>query len=331
MVVHYKNPWEHTTRSGLVPAGDHKLYISTSGPSRSPGTPVLIYFTGGGAPVPLHVRLQRLLSEVVRVYFYDRSGYDQSERIAGSGVVTARDNARELYTLLTEGVKVEPPYILVAHSYGGIIAREFLEICTKEYQKRGGQACDPVAGMILAESATELMYQLFSHIPPPDLERLSEGIDYAKLTHAREESGLTKSEWERAMEAIQRTVPGAQREDNHSSGRELAKLRQFERQILGDNPLSVIRCDMTKDFRVLYDAGVKKGQGTGEERAKAKEFIETLELFDDELRFTQTRLSNSSRYRTFLEYGHDGVLRKPEIIVDEVKWILQSMHRRAEE
>ncbi|KAL4960377.1 alpha/beta fold hydrolase [Aspergillus stella-maris] len=331
MVVHYKNPWEHTTRSGLVPAGDHNLYISISGPSRSPGSPVLIYFTGGGAPVALHVRLQRLLSEVIRVCFYDRSGYDQSEGIPGSKVVTARDNARELYTLLTEGVKVKPPYILVAHSYGGIIAREFLELCLKEHGPPGEQGCDPVQGIVLAETATELMYQLFPHIPPPALEKISQGVDYAEITHAREESGLTTSEWEKAMEAIQRTVPGAQREDNHASGRELAKLRQFERQVLGDNPLSVIRCDMTKDFRVLYKAGAERGQGTDEERVKAKEFIETLKLFDDEMRFSQTRLSASSRYRTFLEYGHDGVLRKPEIIVDEVKWILQSIHRRAEE
>ena len=37
------------------------------------------------------------------------------------------------------------------------------------------------------------------------------------------------------------------------------------------------------------------------------------------------RLSEKSRYRVALEYGNDVSIRKPEVIVDEVKWVLKEL------
>src|ERR1700730_3066772 len=76
MVKQTRNLWETTSKSDLVSIGTHKLFLSTSGPVRTPGTPVVIFFTGGGVPVAAHVRLQAMISGFARVYFYDRSGYD---------------------------------------------------------------------------------------------------------------------------------------------------------------------------------------------------------------------------------------------------------------
>ena len=80
---------------------------------------------------------------------------------------------------------------------------------------------------------------------------------------------------------------------------------------------------MAKDYRIMYEAGVKAGNGSKEERAVVRQFIETWELLDDELRAAQLRLSEKSRYRVALEYGHDVPIWKPEVIVDEVKWVLK--------
>ena len=316
MVLRRGNSWETTTRSGMVSVGDYRLFISTSGPARVAGEPVVIYITGGGSPVAVHVRLQRVLSEVARVYFYDRAGYDLSERAPGREITTARNTALELETLLTKGIRVPPPYILVSHSYGGIIARTFLELHSSD---------DAIAGMVLAETGTELSYQVFSHIPDPALDKIGEGIDFADLTHLREEAGLSDREWERAREGAERTVPGAEAEDNHGSARQLAKLHQYPRQVLGSRPLSVIRCNMAKDFQLIYDAGVRKGNGTEEERRQAREFINVVELYDEEIRTSQLRLSSVHRNVHIPDCGHDVVIRQPELIAEEVRWVLNAL------
>jgi hypothetical protein len=82
---------------------------------------------------------------------------------------------------------------------------------------------------------------------------------------------------------------------------------------------------MTKDYRIMYEAGVKAGNGSEEERAVVRQFIETWELFDNELRAAKLQLSGKSRYRVVLEYSHDIPIRKLEVIVDEVKWVLKEL------
>ena len=308
-----QNPWETSSKSELVPIGTHKLFISTSGPTRTPRSPVIIYFTGGGVPVAAHIRLQAVLSTFARVYFYDRSGYDWSQ----TGPVehpTADVAAAECYALL-KAVQVSPPYILVGHSYGSIIAREFLDLYTPS-----------VAGMVLADSATELMYEVFSEpLPGADMAAIAEGIDVVKLTHLREESKLTDKEWEGAIEAIERTAPASNAEDCRGSGRPLARKRQFQMQALGHQPLSVIRCNTANDYRVVYEAGVEAGNGTEEQRAGARKFIETWELYDDELRAAQLRLSSKCRYKHIADCGHDIAIRRPEVIAKEVRWVLDQL------
>ena len=274
MVSRQYNPWECETKSGLVRIGAnaHSLHVSTSGPPRRHGEPVLIFFTGGGTPGAVHLRLRRLLSGFTRVYFYDRPGYDRSER-GSEKVLTAQGAAHELTRLLA-AILVAPPYVLLGESYGCIVARAFLDL-------HGSNSV--VVGLILAEAATELMYELFPRIPHPALEVVAAGVDWAELTNLRRESMLTDEEWDAAMCATRRSESAALAEDNHGSGRTLAQSQQFQNHILDPRALCVIRCNQPADFRLLYDAGVKKGQGTEEQRALARDFIEKFELFDDEL------------------------------------------------
>lgn len=310
MVLRSRNPWETTSKSELVSIGTHRLFLYASGPPRAHNSPVVIFFTGGGAPAAADVRLQSLLSKFVRVYFYDRSGYNWSE----AGPVrhpTAVVAATELCALL-RAVQVAPPYVLIGESYGCIVAREFLALCPTG-----------VAGVVLAEAATELMYDLFREgIPDPNMAAVSAGVDLAEIMHFREKSKLSDEEWRLAMEAFERTTKGSMAEDCRGSGRPLAKKMQFQKQALGHRPLSVVRCDMASDFRVLYDAGVKAGNGTEEQRAGARKLIQTLELYDDDLRAAQLRLSSNHRYRLVPDCGHAVSILRPEVIVEEVKWVL---------
>jgi pimeloyl-ACP methyl ester carboxylesterase len=332
MVLRNNNPWETQTLSSLVSIGTHRLWISTSGPPRryyvdktnniaSPA-PVVIFLTGGGAPAALYTRVQRALSLVTRVYFYDRTGYDLSER-GSQRVLLAEDAARELSTLMTVGIQVPPPYVLVSHSYAGIIARAFLAVHSED--------TNMVAGMVLCDTATELFYEMFSPDMNTVMAPLLKGLDFNEVMHVRERWHLTDAEWERAIEGIERSESAADDEDNHRSGRWLAAQQQYAGRAMGDGPVSVVRCNPGHDFRIQYAAGVKAGNGTDEERQRAREFIERLELYDDHVRGSQLRLSTVTRYTLVMDLGHDGLIEKPEILIDEVKWVLERLQERRKE
>jgi hypothetical protein len=56
------------TLARLVNVTTHRLHVSTSGPCRKHGEPVIIFCTGGGTPAIAYIRLQRLLSQHWRAY-----------------------------------------------------------------------------------------------------------------------------------------------------------------------------------------------------------------------------------------------------------------------
>ncbi|PSK51733.1 hypothetical protein B9Z65_3000 [Elsinoe australis] len=316
MVIRSKNEWESSDISKAVNIGTHKLHVSTSGPPRRLAEPVIIFFSGGGVPCYTYIRLQRLLSEHYRVYFHDRAGYEQSER-GPYMATTAQINAEELEKLLSQ-IQVVPPYILVGHSYGGIVARAFLQ----RYQDRPGA----IRGLVLADAATELMYQVFTRTPDPALETIAKGVDFAELTDLRRESKLTDDEWRAALEAIERTQPGARLEDTHGGGLELARSVQGQRHVLEPWPLSVVRCNMARDFQLIFEEGVKRGNGSREEKEQARSYIDRVIMFLDDIAAAQLRLSSCHRFVTLDDRGHDDILRRPEVYVNEVQWIMNMQH-----
>ena len=133
--------WESGDKSGLVSIGTHKLYTEIRGPSRLPSQPVVIIFPGSGAACDTWKSVSTQIASFARVLLYDRAGIGRSER--GPDRDTGYINARELSKLL-KAIGVKGPYVLVAHSYGGCVAREFLHLHSRE-----------VVGMVLSETGTE--------------------------------------------------------------------------------------------------------------------------------------------------------------------------------
>lgn len=326
------NPWETIDIDALVSVDHHhKLYVSTSGPERTPGSPVVLFFAGGGTPCAAYIRFRRLLSSHVRVYFHDRAGYGYSELGRGDLdcsrgseiVLTAQQAARELYDLL-QVLRVPPPYVLVGHSYGCICARAFLALVSREQARAGEPLESAVAGMVLVEAATELMYDLFEpSIPPPVFFDVTRGVDYGAVTRTRERSGLKEHEWEHVAAMIRRTAPATDYEDCRVSARRLLREQQLANQALGDIPLAVVRADFSQEFRSMFEAGEEMGNGTEEESLECRAFLGKLRLHDDELRASQLRLSSVNRYITRLDHGHSILITGPEIGVDAVLWVLK--------
>ena len=135
------NAWMTSEKAGLISIGTHKLYISTSGPTRMPRDPLLIVFPGANAVCESWEPVSSLLRSTVRVLLYDRSGFGRSEN--GPDRETGPMAAEEL-SLLLKAVDLPGPYVLVAHSYGGCVAREFLHLHSRD-----------VVGLVLSETGTE--------------------------------------------------------------------------------------------------------------------------------------------------------------------------------
>jgi len=104
----------------LVPIGDgHKLYMVEMGPRGGP----TVVFESGFAATSLNWRhIQTALAQQVHTVSYDRCGLGWSSACTSERTPTLV--AKELRELL-HAAAIQPPWILVGHSYGGLVAQRF--------------------------------------------------------------------------------------------------------------------------------------------------------------------------------------------------------------
>lgn len=205
-----------------------------------------------------------------------------------------------------------PPYILVAHSYGAIIAREFLNLHP-----------DSVAGMVLADPSTERQH-LFFKIPDPDIISVFGSLNFARVTGLREDAKLTVEEWRERAKGIAKGNAVTQEEAAGFAEicETLGEKRQIEKRVLGTRPLSVIRCNGKRDFERMYKAGVEAGNGTEEERRRFRESLDGWEEKDRGLKDELLGLSGRSRMVVLEDCGHNVQLVRPDVVAGEVDWVV---------
>jgi pimeloyl-ACP methyl ester carboxylesterase len=124
------------TGSGrLVDIGDGRtLYLECIGS----GSPTIVLEAGFGSPSKAWVDVQETLGRITRTCSYDRAGLGSS--LAIPGVHDANDEIHDLERLLA-AARIERPYVLVGHSYGGLLARLFARAHP-----------DDTAGVVLVDS-----------------------------------------------------------------------------------------------------------------------------------------------------------------------------------
>jgi pimeloyl-ACP methyl ester carboxylesterase len=106
-------------RGSLFDVGeDRQMYLSQKGT----GSPTIIFESGIAATSQNWAHVQQLVSTLTRTVTYDRGGLGWSS--ASNSDRTPSNIVRELRTLL-QLARVPPPYILVGHSFGGLVVRRF--------------------------------------------------------------------------------------------------------------------------------------------------------------------------------------------------------------
>jgi pimeloyl-ACP methyl ester carboxylesterase len=98
--------------------GGRSLYTACVGS----GSPTVVLMAGFGANTRSWEDVQPALGRDTRTCAYDRAGTGNS--VAPPGVRGAREEIADLRQLLARA-RLAPPYVLVGHSYGGVLARVF--------------------------------------------------------------------------------------------------------------------------------------------------------------------------------------------------------------
>jgi pimeloyl-ACP methyl ester carboxylesterase len=122
----------------LVDVSGYKLHYMLKG-ERKEGQPLVVLEAGIGQNVLDWQKVQPEIAEFAQVLAYDRAGYGWSE--AGAKQRSPQQLVEDLQRLL-EALKLEPPYLLVGHRFGGMFVRLFAETYPNE-----------VAGLVLVESS----------------------------------------------------------------------------------------------------------------------------------------------------------------------------------
>ena len=139
----------------FVRISDCKLYAKLVGENR--GKPTIIMDAGYGDSSKAWNSVIDDIAILSNVLIYDRAGLGKSE--TSSSPRTSREMVKELKELLIEA-KINPPYILVGHSFGGVNMRMF----ATEYENE-------VCGIVLVDSTPEDYRQRFLPTMPQDFQQ----------------------------------------------------------------------------------------------------------------------------------------------------------------
>ncbi|KAJ5261413.1 hypothetical protein N7478_012008 [Penicillium angulare] len=303
--------WTIGTRHGTLSIGAHRLYLSASGPTRQSTNgilqPAVIIEAGLCSGEREWIAVERLIAEKARVYAYDRAGYGRSD--PSPDPLTAENRIMEL-THLLENANVEPPYVLVGHSYGGVLVREFLRQHGKE----------KVAGMVIVDSSrvrTPL---------PSDWPSLVGDSEYPAIVGLDKNHVLSTEEYEAVKEDGHRNLPTAQLEESFmvASTEKVNDAIPEGPRALGDNRLSVIFGNESIDFQKLYDFGIAHGFGTKQAQDNLARRLEDMEKVDEQGQRAHLQMSSQSRfvYARGDARTHNLQYVAPEVIRDEVFWVL---------
>lgn len=294
--------------------GTHKLAYRLDGTeSRKDNQPIFIVLPGITSSINQWASVYRLLNHSVPMLWYERAGYSFSS--PSPSPPSSTTIAKELNALL-EVADITGPYVLVGHSWGGTLSREFLHLRPHD-----------IAGMILIDTVTTYV------VPDPAISAVTKGVDYITACGILDTHKLTPEEWKIFMEEEEDPKHGAQAE------KEMAQLiparlaldskEQLTEQppILGDNSVLVIPAHGREEFEEMYVVGVEMGNGTEEERRQYRQHLAEWEEKQEAVSQALFGLSTTGRYIR-ASCGHNVQLQQPELLVDEIKWMYDSVTTR---
>lgn len=304
--------WNTDEGSGFVRIHNRDIFLSVQGPPHRVGQPVVICEAGHGSTSYVWAAVQSQASKFVRTYAYDRAGMGQSQ--TGPSPRKAASAARDLADVL-DAASIQGPYLLVCHSYGGFLSREFLHI-------RDGD----VAGIIFVDTITE-RYSSEDPLPMAEFGAALGDLDFWEVSGLAKRHSFSPADREQAVRQWpnDEETSAAEAGALATSEQELAEKRQFDKQVMGHRPVVVIKGNATQDFVAVLDAAEAVGNGTASQRATLREYAKTSEATRERHQKEQLRLSTNTRYVVAKHGYHSVQLSEPELIVEEIQIMLKEL------
>lgn len=275
-----------------------------------------------------------LASKGIPSFTYDRLGIGRSSSllpIGGIGSPRPR-SAEELAVEMSEVLRianVSPPYILVTHSYGGVISWEYI-----------ATHAEHVVGLVAVDANSARSCE--RPLNDEDLGVLADNIPEGKFIY-RDIVGLSTAnrlptalweEWSEQCAPPEPWLQGVGGEESEGRGcmdscKALHRHVLLERHPLTKYPVTVIKGDSAKDIGRMIDASEALGGGTeGCHEDLRKRLEGCSELEEDQQR--DHLLLTDVGARRFVEAkksGHWVHIMEPELVIDEIVKMFEELAR----
>jgi pimeloyl-ACP methyl ester carboxylesterase len=317
-----------------VPNNDrNKIHIRSAGKRSKPHQPTIVLICGLGSSCLSFTVVQHALAAAgVPSFTYDRLGIGRSSPLppvnnvnttTGTETPPRPRHAEALATELDTVLRlagVPPPYILVPHSYGGVIAWEYI-----------AAHAESVVGLLALDANSARSCE--RPLNDKDLEVLADGLpdgvfvyhDIVGLTAANR---LPTSLWE---EWIGKTLPPepwlqgtggewAEMQSYDESCRALHRHALLETHPLTKWPVTVLKGNTESDIRRLIDASEALGGGTRAAHEDLRRRLEGYSRLEEDQQRDHLLLTDfgSRRHVEAKKSGHWVHVTEPELVVGEV-------------
>ena len=260
----------------LYSLGDHRLHSWSLGE----GDITVIFEPGLGGSALEYVPLAEQVSQQHQVLLYDRAGYGWSD--PGVSPRHVLRLARELKQLITlRGVKNK--LILVGHSYGGLIMREFAQL-----------AGDQVRGLVLVDSSHE---DQFNRLADKDGVSMLPTSDHFVISAPELPHGL--------------------RDDVRKKILALSRMRKTYAALHAEISSFKESCDHIRNQNATFDFPVTI-ISRGVNPAASDDNSTENEAIWQELQTDLLKLSKYSQQRIATESGHHIHIDQPDYITDAI-------------
>jgi pimeloyl-ACP methyl ester carboxylesterase len=315
----------------------NKIHTRSAGRRSTPHQPTIVLICGLGSSCLSFTFVQHTLAAAgIPSFTYDRLGIGRSSPLppvedvdidATTGTETptrirprhAESLATELDTVLRTA-RVPPPYILVPHSYGGVIAWEYI-----------AAHAENVMGLLAIDANSARSCE--RPLNDKDFEVLAEGLpdgafvypDIVGLTAANRLPTPLWEEWTGKRLPPEPWLRGtggewAEMQSWDESCRRLHRHALIERHPLTKRPVTVLKGNTEGDIRRLIDASEVLGGGTRGAHEDLRRRLEGYSQLEEDQQRDFLLLTDVGR-RRYVEAeksGHWVHVTEPEVVVGEV-------------
>ena len=334
--------YESTVRSTYInmppDASGHQAKIHIRSAASILHQPTVVFICGLGSSCLSFTVVQHELAAVgIPSFTYDRLGIGRSsplppfDGVDAAGTETPRPRyadklAKELSEVL-QIAEVPPPYIIAAHSFGGVISWEYISTHAED-----------VVGFVAIDANSARSSE--RPLDDRDLEVLTEGLpagvfSYPDVVGLSAANRLPTALWEEWIEKISPPSPWL-----HGTGGEMAEMQGYvdsckalhrhsllQTHPLSKNPVTVLKGNAHKDIHRMIDASEALGGGTKTAHEDLRKRLEGSSEMEEDQQRDHLLLTDvgTQRFVEAKESGHWVHITEPELVVAEISRMVNEL------